>query len=139
MNSAGAAQVIHLLKLGPHSPLRQGSRTFSASSRILAAIGGRGKALATDSYVCVQVAIPREQIYAIREHLPVNEAATEYAGQLLRLDEQVLPRNAEGECSHQFASAYRVSASLQRKAAKPFKYVFVLWGRGKGIFPLQAS
>lgn len=98
MNSAGAAQVIHLLKLGPHSPLRQGSRTFSASSRVLAAIGGRGKALATDSYVCVQVAIPREQIYAIREHLPVNEAATEYAGQLLRLDEQVLPRNAEGEC-----------------------------------------
>ena len=129
MNSAGAAQVIHLLKLGPHSPLRQGSRTFSASSRVLAAIGGRGKALATDSYVCVQVAIPREQIYAIREHLPVNEAATEYAGQLLRLDEQVLPRNAEGEClscSHQFASAYRVSSSLQWKAAKCFKYV--LWG-----------
>lgn len=45
----------------------------------------------------VQAGIPREQIHAIREHLPVAEAATEYAGQLLRLDEKVLPRNAEGE------------------------------------------
>ena len=44
----------------------------------------------------MQVAIPREQIYAIKEHLTVNEAATEYAGQLLRLDEKVLPRNPEG-------------------------------------------
>lgn len=45
----------------------------------------------------LQVCIPREQIYAIRENLPVCEAATEYAGQLLRLDEKVLPRNAEGK------------------------------------------
>ena len=44
----------------------------------------------------MQATIPREQIHAIREHLPVAEAATEYAGQLLRLDEKVLPRNAEG-------------------------------------------
>ena len=45
-----------------------------------------------------QVPIPKEQIYAIKEGLPVVEAATEYAGQLLRLDEGVLPRNAEGSC-----------------------------------------
>jgi hypothetical protein len=45
----------------------------------------------------LQVAIPMEQIHAIRENLPVAEAATEYAGQLLRLDEKILPRNAEGE------------------------------------------
>lgn len=44
----------------------------------------------------LQVPIPREQIYAIQEGLPVAEAATEYAGQLLRLDQTVLPRNAEG-------------------------------------------
>ena len=47
----------------------------------------------------MQAAIPREQIHAIREKLPVAEAATEYAGQLLRLDETVLPRNAEGKWS----------------------------------------
>ena len=47
----------------------------------------------------VQAPIPREQIHAIREKLPVAEAATEYAGQLLRLDETVLPRNSEGEWS----------------------------------------
>ena len=44
-----------------------------------------------------QANIPREQVHAIRENLPVAEAATEYAGQLLRLDKTVLPRNAEGE------------------------------------------
>ncbi len=49
-------------------------------------------------WTCLQVAIPREQIYAIKENLPVAEAATEYAGQLLRLDNKVLPRNAEGAC-----------------------------------------
>lgn len=47
----------------------------------------------------MQAPIPREQIHAIREKLPVAEAATEYAGQLLRLDETVLPRNSEGEWS----------------------------------------
>ncbi|EIE21413.1 6-phosphogluconolactonase-like protein [Coccomyxa subellipsoidea C-169] len=49
-----------------------------------------------DEVLLSKVAIPREQIYAIKEHLTVNEAATEYAGQLLRLDEKVLPRNPEG-------------------------------------------
>ena len=44
-----------------------------------------------------QAPIPREQIHAIKENLPVNEAATEYAGQLLRLDEKVLPRNSQGK------------------------------------------
>ena len=44
-----------------------------------------------------QANIPREQVHAIRENLPVAEAATEYAGQLLRLDKTVLPRKAEGE------------------------------------------
>jgi hypothetical protein len=43
-----------------------------------------------------QVPIPREQIHAIKEGLPVGEAATEYAGQLLRLDAGILPRNAQG-------------------------------------------
>ena len=59
-----------------------------------------------------QANIPREQVHAIREHLPVAEAATEYAGQLLRLDKTVLPRNAEGErllisctCQHSAALA----------------------------------
>lgn len=44
-----------------------------------------------------QAPIPRDQIHAIKENLPVNEAATEYAGQLLRLDEKVLPRNSQGK------------------------------------------
>ena len=52
--------------------------------------------LRTDVMWQLQVAIPREQIYAIKEGLPVNEAACEYAGQLLRLDASILPRNAEG-------------------------------------------
>lgn len=57
-----------------------------------------------------QANIPREQVHAIRENLPVAEAATEYAGQLLRLDKTVLPRNAEGErlldsCTCQHPSA----------------------------------
>ena len=57
-----------------------------------------------------QANIPREQVHAIRENLPVAEAATEYAGQLLRLDKTVLPRNAEGErllvsCACQYSTA----------------------------------
>jgi hypothetical protein len=52
--------------------------------------------------VCwLQAAIPSEHVHAIRENLPVTEAATEYAGQLLRLDEKVLPRNAQGERASQ--------------------------------------
>jgi 6-phosphogluconolactonase len=47
--------------------------------------------------VCAQVAIPREQVYAIQEGLPVHEAATEYAGQLLRLGTSTLPRNEAGK------------------------------------------
>lgn len=46
---------------------------------------------------CVQTNIPQSQIYAIKEGLPVKEAATEYEGQLLRIPENVLPRNSEGE------------------------------------------
>ena len=48
-----------------------------------------------------QVPIPREQIHAIKEGLPVGEAATEYAGQLLRLDASILPRNAQGAAARQ--------------------------------------
>ena len=44
----------------------------------------------------MQVSIPKEQVYAIKEGLPVKEAATEYEGQLLRLPKEVLPRNSEG-------------------------------------------
>lgn len=55
-----------------------------------------GRGVTGPGTVVSQVPIPREHIYAIKEHLPVAEAATEYAGQLLRLDETVLPRNAEG-------------------------------------------
>ncbi|KAK9810199.1 hypothetical protein WJX72_006525 [[Myrmecia] bisecta] len=43
-----------------------------------------------------KVPIPKEQIYAIAEGLPVEAAATEYAGQMLRMDPIVLPRNASG-------------------------------------------
>ncbi|KAK9831324.1 hypothetical protein WJX81_002449 [Elliptochloris bilobata] len=49
-----------------------------------------------DEALLSKVPIPREQIHAIQEGLPVREAATEYAGQLLRLPQDVLPRNAEG-------------------------------------------
>ncbi|CAL5229687.1 g13056 [Coccomyxa viridis] len=49
-----------------------------------------------DEALLSKAPIPREQIHAIKEKLPVAEAATEYAGQLLRLDETVLPRNSEG-------------------------------------------
>ena len=44
----------------------------------------------------MQVSIPKEQVYAIQEGLPIKEAATEYEGQLLRLSKEVLPRNSEG-------------------------------------------
>ena len=61
-----------------------------------------------------QANIPREQVHAIRENLPVAEAATEYAGQLLRLDKTVLPRNAEGErllssCTCKYPAAWSAS------------------------------
>lgn len=39
---------------------------------------------------------PALQVHAIKEGLPVEEAATEYAGQLLGLPQAVLPRNSGG-------------------------------------------
>lgn len=46
----------------------------------------------------VQVPIPEAQVHKLREGLPVGQAATEYAGQLLGLDPLVLPRNSAGAC-----------------------------------------
>lgn len=43
-----------------------------------------------------KVPIPKSQIHAIKEGLPVKEAATEYAGQLIGLPNSVLPRTAAG-------------------------------------------
>ena len=40
--------------------------------------------------------IPSQQIYALKEGLPVEETAKEYEGQLLRVPQQVLPRNSAG-------------------------------------------
>ena len=71
-----------------------------------------------DGRMCGQVGIPREQVHAIQEHLPVSEAATEYAGQLLRLDQNVLPRNSEGAA---FAAyfARHVTKNLRRACQFP--------------------
>ena len=44
----------------------------------------------------MQVPIPEAQVHKLKEGLSVNEAATEYAGQLLGLDPSVLPRNDAG-------------------------------------------
>ncbi|GBF94076.1 6-phosphogluconolactonase [Raphidocelis subcapitata] len=43
-----------------------------------------------------RVPIPKEQVLAIREGLPVQQAATEYEGRLLGLPAGVLPRDDEG-------------------------------------------
>lgn len=43
-----------------------------------------------------KVPIPEAQVHKLREGLPVGQAATEYAGQLLGLDPLVLPRNSAG-------------------------------------------
>jgi 6-phosphogluconolactonase len=43
-----------------------------------------------------KVPIHKSQIHAIKEGLPVKEAATEYAGQLIGLPNSVLPRTAAG-------------------------------------------
>lgn len=43
--------------------------------------------------------IPSQQVYALKEGLPVDETAKEYEGQLLRIPQQVLPRNSEGAVS----------------------------------------
>ncbi|KAK9858028.1 hypothetical protein WJX84_006389 [Apatococcus fuscideae] len=40
--------------------------------------------------------IPAQQTYALKEGLPVDETAKEYEGQLLRISQQVLPRNSAG-------------------------------------------
>ena len=64
----------------------------------------------------LQVPIPRQQVYAIKEGLPVNEAACEYAGQLLRLDASVLPRNAEGM---QMRSDVAYCQAVFRSPSKP--------------------
>lgn len=45
----------------------------------------------------LQVGIPKTQIYAIKEGLPVAEASKEYEGQLLGIPQKVLPRDEEGE------------------------------------------
>jgi len=42
-----------------------------------------------------RVGIPQEQIFAIQEHLPVDQAATNYEGRLLGLDPSVLPRTPD--------------------------------------------
>lgn len=43
-----------------------------------------------------KVPVPAGQVLAIQEGLPVDQAATQYAGQLLGLGTDVLPLNAEG-------------------------------------------
>jgi 6-phosphogluconolactonase len=50
---------------------------------------------ATDAFLA-KAGIPENQIIALKEGLPVKQAATEYEGQLLRLPSSVLPRNSEG-------------------------------------------
>ncbi len=43
-----------------------------------------------------QVPIPASQVLTLKEGLPVEQAATHYAGQLLELGAGVLPRTADG-------------------------------------------
>jgi 6-phosphogluconolactonase len=43
-----------------------------------------------------RVSVPPQQVFAIKEGLTVQQAATEYAGRLLGLSADVLPRNADG-------------------------------------------
>lgn len=42
-----------------------------------------------------RVGIPAEQVFAIHEHLPVEQAATNYEGRLVGLDAAVLPRTPD--------------------------------------------
>jgi 6-phosphogluconolactonase len=42
-----------------------------------------------------RVGIPQEQVFAIHENLPVEQAATNYEGRLLGLDRSVLPRTPD--------------------------------------------
>lgn len=43
-----------------------------------------------------KVGIPQSQVFAIKEDLPVDKAATEYEGRLLGLPQTVLPRTGDG-------------------------------------------
>ena len=58
---------------------------------------GMGKAQLTRAAAYVQVPIPEGQVHKLKEGLGVQDAATEYAGQLLGLDPSIVPRNDAGD------------------------------------------